>query len=52
MHANSLYVDFSQGHNRVDADRLPVRTAALTIFGLSLLTWAAILLPVFAYFHF
>jgi hypothetical protein len=51
MRANSLFVDFSQTQERADPDRLAVRIGALTIFGLSLLSWAVIVLPVFAYFH-
>jgi hypothetical protein len=51
MRANSLLVDFSQRQERAGADRLPVGIAVLTIFGLSLLSWVAILVPVFAYFH-
>jgi hypothetical protein len=51
MRTNSLFVDFSQEQERTAADRLPVRIAALTIFGLALLSWAAVILPVVAYFH-
>jgi hypothetical protein len=51
MRANSLFVDFSQERERTDADRLPVAIAALVIFGLSLLSWTAILVPVFACIH-
>jgi hypothetical protein len=34
-----------------DADRLPPLTAGVVIFGLSLLCWAPLLLPVIALFH-
>ena len=51
MRANSLCVDFSPERERTEADRLPVAIAALVIFGLSLLSWVAIIGPVFACIH-
>jgi hypothetical protein len=34
-----------------ERDRLPTLTAGVVIFGLSLLCWAALLLPVYTFVH-
>jgi hypothetical protein len=50
MEFNTFVTGISEPQRAGDG-RLPVRTAAVTIFVLSLLSWMPIVLPILAYFR-
>ena len=51
MQINAFVTDIGHQEGRTGEGRLPVRTAVVTIFVLSLLSWVPIVLPLLAYFH-
>jgi hypothetical protein len=51
MSVNTLVTENIERNVRDEEGRLPVLTAGIAIFGLSLLCWAPLLLPVFSYLH-
>jgi hypothetical protein len=51
MTSNVFAGALEQNHRPGEKERLPVRTAALSVFVLSLLSWAAVLVPVIALLH-
>jgi hypothetical protein len=52
IESNTSYPNLSVGESQVDdEERLPVGSAFLAIFGLSLLGWAVVLAPVLAILH-
>jgi hypothetical protein len=48
MTSNAFAGALEQNDRPGEKERLPVRTAALSVFVLSLLSWAAVLVPVLA----
>jgi hypothetical protein len=52
IESNTSYQNFTVGENLLArADRLPLGSALLAVFGLSLLGWAVVLVPVVAILH-
>jgi hypothetical protein len=52
LQSNSSYRDYGVSEEvELGGDRLPVGSALLTVFGLSLLAWAVVLAPLVAILH-
>lgn len=52
MSVNSLVTERFVQERHDDAERLPALTAGIAIVGLSLLCWAALLMPLVAFLHY